>query len=459
MDAGKKESEDGKVDIYSLFCHYNSLYFDEALGPCVVSWTDSQLNNCTGSCLYYSDGSCEILLNELLLKSRPTADLKNALLHEMIHAFLWIKNKKNEHSVHGPSFREMMDSINASSMTDHQRPSGGYNITIYHEFQEEADSCRAGNCICEACGNLIKPGTKKEHSASDCIENVDPEGCCDNPSCQWHSNKKYCSGSCIKIQEPTECGNNKMSLKDEEELHEGRYKGLHYMTRQRKRKFCEAGTKDNLDGKKKVTLKDGGTEENLDSNKVICEAGAKDSRDGKKVAFRDGGTEDYLDGKKKGAFKDGGIKGHLDGKKVAMSDFFASVGAPAGNFDELKGIESKSSSCPVAPETSKRARTPALKKQQACTCQKRRKLGRRRNDYTVASEWLEYFAYEESEENVEPLVNKRTERRKKQRLLRRLNGGGPSLAVGNKQESQNIQAHEAGKNTSAAMTIVEIPDD
>ncbi|KAG1330549.1 putative protein CASP [Cocos nucifera] len=420
------------------------------------------------------DGSCEILLNKLLLKSRPTADLKNVLLHEMIHAFLWIKNKKNEHSVHGPNFREMMDSINASSLTDHQRPSGGYNITIYHELEEEADTCRAGNWICEACGNLIKLGTKKDPSASDCIENVGPEGCCDNPSRQWHSNNRFFSGRCIKIQEPTECGSHEMSLKDEEELHEGRYKGFHYMTRQRKRKLCEPGTRDNLNGKKKVALKGGGPEDDLESKKVISEAGAKDSlceagprdgQDGKKVTFGDGGTEDYLDGKRKGTFKGGGTKDGLDGKKEAISDYFASVGALAGNFDQLKGIESETRSRAAAPETSKRARTPTLKKQQACIGQKRRKLGRRKNDYTikndytVASEWLDYFTCEESDENVEPLKNKRTERRKKQKLLRSLNGGGPSPVVGNEQQSVSIQTHEVGKNTSTAMTVVEIPDD
>nr|XP_010926137.1 uncharacterized protein LOC105048513 isoform X2 [Elaeis guineensis]XP_029121389.1 uncharacterized protein LOC105048513 isoform X2 [Elaeis guineensis] len=385
----------------------------------------------------------------------------------MIHAFLWIKNKKNEHSVHDPNFREMMDSINASSLTDHQRPSGGYNITIYHELREEADTCRTGNWICEACGNLIKPGTKKDPSAGDCIENVGPEGCCDNPSCQWHSNNKLCSGRCVEIQEPTECDNHKMSLKDDEELHEGRYKGFHYMTRQRKRKLCEPGTKDDLNGTKKVALKAGGPEDNLDGKKVISEAGAKDSlrevgakdgRDGKKVTFRDVGTEDYLDGKNEGTFGGGGTKGRLDGK-AAISGYFASVGAPAGNFDKLKGVESKTRSCAAAPEPSKRARTPTLKKQQACTGQKRRKLGRRKNDYTVASEWLDYFAYEESDENVEPLVNKRTEQRKKQKLLRSPNGGGPSLVVGNEQQSENIQAHGVGKNTSTAMTVVEIPDD
>lgn len=247
------------------------------------------------------------------------------------------------------------------------------------------------------------------------------------------------------------------------------------MTRHRKRKLCEPGTKDNLDGKKKVALTAGGTEDDLDSKKVICETGAKDSpceagakdgRDGKKFTFRDGGTEDYLNGKKKGTFKGGGTKDHLDGKKEAISDFFASVGAPAGNFDKLKGIESKTRSCAAAPETSKRARTPTLKKLQACIGQKRRKLVRRKNDYTikndytVASEWLDYFSYEESDENVEPLVNKRTERRKKQKLRISLNGGDPSsLFVGNEQQSENIQAHEVGKNTTTAMTIVEIPDD
>lgn len=32
-----EEGEEG-ADIYDLFCHYNSLYFDDALGCCLLNW-------------------------------------------------------------------------------------------------------------------------------------------------------------------------------------------------------------------------------------------------------------------------------------------------------------------------------------------------------------------------------------------------------------------------------------
>ncbi|KAK8958130.1 hypothetical protein KSP40_PGU007278 [Platanthera guangdongensis] len=38
-------------DIYELFCHYNSLYFGDALGTCIVSW-DPRMTRSRSSLLY-----------------------------------------------------------------------------------------------------------------------------------------------------------------------------------------------------------------------------------------------------------------------------------------------------------------------------------------------------------------------------------------------------------------------
>ena len=48
-------------------------------------------------CSYLEGGGCEIRLSEPLLKFRSTADLKNTLLHEMIHAFLYVTSNKRDH--------------------------------------------------------------------------------------------------------------------------------------------------------------------------------------------------------------------------------------------------------------------------------------------------------------------------------------------------------------------------
>jgi len=47
-------------------------------------------------CCYLEGVGCEIRLSEPLLKFRSTADLKNTLLHEMIHAFLYVTSNKRD---------------------------------------------------------------------------------------------------------------------------------------------------------------------------------------------------------------------------------------------------------------------------------------------------------------------------------------------------------------------------
>ncbi|KAJ6820891.1 uncharacterized protein M6B38_394185 [Iris pallida] len=51
----------------------------------------------TGTCRYCDRGVCEIRIFVVLRKVHPDTDLKNVLLHEMIHAFLWINCGKKEH--------------------------------------------------------------------------------------------------------------------------------------------------------------------------------------------------------------------------------------------------------------------------------------------------------------------------------------------------------------------------
>ncbi|CAA6664838.1 unnamed protein product [Spirodela intermedia] len=194
---------DPHPDIHALFCYYNSLYFGESLDACSVSWSSSRMTRCAGVCHYRPGGGCEIRLSEPLLKFRPTADLKNTLLHEMIHAFLWIANQNRDHSDHGPCFQRLMNGINCSSLEDHQKPAGGYNVTVYHEFHAEVDKYQVHRWMCESCGDLIKRAMNRPPMASDCIGKVKHGGPCGNPYCHWHSHRASCSGRYVKIAEPT----------------------------------------------------------------------------------------------------------------------------------------------------------------------------------------------------------------------------------------------------------------
>jgi hypothetical protein len=66
-------------------------------------------------------------------------------------------------------------------------------------------------------------------------------------------------------------------------------------------------------------------------------------------------------------------------------------------------------------EAPKRPRTAVLENQE-CRRRKRRKQSKRDGSYSVIIEWLNYYSYGESDEDEVPLINKRTERRRRQKL-------------------------------------------
>ncbi|RRT64505.1 hypothetical protein B296_00029898 [Ensete ventricosum] len=41
VEAGVNPADGRRPDIYELFCHYNALYFRDALGTCALSWASS----------------------------------------------------------------------------------------------------------------------------------------------------------------------------------------------------------------------------------------------------------------------------------------------------------------------------------------------------------------------------------------------------------------------------------
>ncbi|KAG4066002.1 hypothetical protein HA402_001249 [Bradysia odoriphaga] len=87
--------------------------------------------NATGLCYTYEsreqkdDKRIVIELNEQLLKFRTRRDLVETLLHEMIHAFLSIKDSCDDH---GTNFRKEMDRINAET---------GATVSIHHQHHNE----------------------------------------------------------------------------------------------------------------------------------------------------------------------------------------------------------------------------------------------------------------------------------------------------------------------------------
>jgi SprT-like family len=131
---------DPTPDVFSLFLEYDKLFFAGCLASVELKWS-SRMTLCAGLCSYQGKGGlcsmyghvaseigactpfCRRLLHvdrvprrlsQPLLKLRPRSDLVNTLLHEMIHAYLFITKRSRDRDVHGPDFQAHMDRINSA---------------------------------------------------------------------------------------------------------------------------------------------------------------------------------------------------------------------------------------------------------------------------------------------------------------------------------------------------------
>lgn len=179
------ETLDPNPDIHGLFLAFNRQYFSGTLDAVVVQWS-KRMTVCAGLCRYQW-GSCSISLSEPLLKLRPRKDLVETLLHEMIHAYLFLTNNKDhkDRDGHGPEFCKLMYKINMEA---------GTKISIYHNFHEEVRLYRQHWWKCNGPCQYYKPfyGYVKKSI------NRAP-----GPVDRWWSNHQaVCNGTFIKIKEP-----------------------------------------------------------------------------------------------------------------------------------------------------------------------------------------------------------------------------------------------------------------
>ncbi|XP_048453041.1 DNA-dependent metalloprotease SPRTN, partial [Rhincodon typus] len=142
--------------------------------------------SCAGVCSYEGRGGlCSIRISEPLLKLRPRRDLIETLLHEMIHALLFVTNNDKDHESHGPEFCKHMRRINRMS---------GANVTIYHNFHDEVDEYRQHWWRCDGpCQNrrpyfgYVKRAMNRAPSARDPW---------------WAEHQQTCGGTYSKVKEP-----------------------------------------------------------------------------------------------------------------------------------------------------------------------------------------------------------------------------------------------------------------
>ncbi|NXM78251.1 SPRTN protein, partial [Serilophus lunatus] len=176
---------DPSPDVHALFVHFDRTLFWGKLEAVTVSWSP-RMTSSAGICSYHEkSGLCSIRLSEPLLKLRPRKDLVETLLHEMIHALLFVTHNYKDRQSHGPEFCKHMRRINLLT---------GARVTIYHNFYDEIDLYRQHWWRCSGpCQNrapyfgYVKRSMNRAPSAHDIW---------------WEDHQRTCGGTFTKVKEP-----------------------------------------------------------------------------------------------------------------------------------------------------------------------------------------------------------------------------------------------------------------
>lgn len=170
------------VDIHALFRQFNLKHFSNNL-TCVYVEYSTRMTLCAGTCTFKGAGGIRVALSEPLLKYRPRSDLLSTLLHEMIHAHLFLTDgvaARDGPDGHGPKFLAHAARIN-------QAEGGRVNITPYHTFQDEVDLYRVHHWQCDRCQMLIKRAMNRAPAPRDPF---------------WPGHERKCGGKFVKTREP-----------------------------------------------------------------------------------------------------------------------------------------------------------------------------------------------------------------------------------------------------------------
>uniref|UniRef100_A0A672FB89 SprT-like N-terminal domain n=1 Tax=Salarias fasciatus TaxID=181472 RepID=A0A672FB89_SALFA len=189
---------DPNPDVRALFLEFNQRFFWGKLSGVEVKWSP-RMTLCAGVCSYEGRGGlCSIRLSEPLLKLRPRKDLVETLLHEMIHALLFVTQNNRDRDGHGPEFCKHMNRINQAS---------GTRITIYHSFHDEVDVYRQHWWRCDGPCRTRRPyyGWVKR-AMNRAPSRLDP---------WWEEHRLTCGGSYTKVKEPEGYSSKKGKKKEE----------------------------------------------------------------------------------------------------------------------------------------------------------------------------------------------------------------------------------------------------
>lgn len=170
-----------------MFKTFNGKFFSGCLACVELEWS-KKMYQCAGICYSRSNRmgmSITIRLSEPLLKLRSRKDLVETLLHEMIHAWNFVRGVLEENGGHGQNFLAKMHEINRLA---------GTNISVYHSFRDEVELYKKHWWRCDgACQNrkpfygFVKRTSNRAPGKND----------------RWFSeHQNSCGGNFIKVKEP-----------------------------------------------------------------------------------------------------------------------------------------------------------------------------------------------------------------------------------------------------------------
>ncbi|XP_018495307.1 sprT-like domain-containing protein Spartan [Galendromus occidentalis] len=179
------EQIDPTPDIHALFMAFDNRFFGAYLKSCEVRWSP-RMTLCAGLCCFQPRSRfCSIRLSKPLLSLRPRSDLVETLLHEMIHAFLFLTNNNRDRDGHGPEFHKHMYRINGEA---------GTKITVYHSFHDEVRHFKVHHWRCTGpCKDRgpyygwVKRSMNRAPSKNDFW---------------WAEHQKLCGGEFMKVSGP-----------------------------------------------------------------------------------------------------------------------------------------------------------------------------------------------------------------------------------------------------------------
>uniref|UniRef100_A0A3B4WQW3 DNA-dependent metalloprotease SPRTN n=1 Tax=Seriola lalandi dorsalis TaxID=1841481 RepID=A0A3B4WQW3_SERLL len=154
---------DPSPDVRAMFLEFNDMFFWGKLSGVEVKWT-----------------SCVDIAVRCFFFLFP-----QTLLHEMIHALLFVTQNNRDRDGHGPEFCKHMNRINKAT---------GTNITIYHSFHDEVDVYRQHWWRCNGpCQNRKPYFGYVKRAMNRAPSSLDP---------WWEDHRRTCGGAYTKIKEP-----------------------------------------------------------------------------------------------------------------------------------------------------------------------------------------------------------------------------------------------------------------